>query len=41
MLFDLARDPEERNDLATVEPERAAVLLQRLESTLGTLVARN
>jgi arylsulfatase A-like enzyme len=41
MLFDLARDPEESNDLATVEPERAAVLLQRLESTLGTLVARN
>jgi arylsulfatase A-like enzyme len=41
MLFDLARDPEERTDLAATEPERASVLLRRLESTLGTLVARN
>jgi len=41
MLFDLARDPAEQNDLATVEPERAAALLRRLESALATLVASN
>jgi arylsulfatase A-like enzyme len=41
MLFDLARDPEEKNDLTALEPERAAALLRRLEATLDTLVARN
>jgi arylsulfatase A-like enzyme len=41
MLFDLARDPEERNDLAAAEPERAATLLRRLEATLDTMIARN
>jgi arylsulfatase A-like enzyme len=41
MLFDLARDPEERTDLAAAEPERAAALLRRLEATLDTLIARN
>lgn len=40
MLFDLRRDPEENKNLAAEEPERAAALLQRLESTLGTLVAK-
>ncbi len=40
MLFDLSRDPKEQTDLAATEPERVADLLRRLETTLGTLVAR-
>ncbi len=40
MLFDLARDPAE-HDLAAAEPERAADLQRRLDTALGTLVARN
>jgi arylsulfatase A-like enzyme len=40
MLFDLAQDPQEEHDLATVEPERVADLLHRLETALGTMVAR-
>jgi len=40
MLFDLTRDPKEQTDLAAAEPERVADLLRRLETTLGTLVAR-
>jgi len=40
MLFDLARDPEERTDLAAVEPARAEALLRRLESALATQVAK-
>ncbi len=41
MLFDLARDPAEQHDLAAAEPERAADLQRRLDTALGTLVARN
>ena len=41
MLFDLARDPAELHDLAAAEPERAADLQRRLDTALGTLVARN
>jgi len=41
MLFDLARDPFEQHDLAAAEPERAADLQRRLDTALGTLVARN
>jgi arylsulfatase A-like enzyme len=39
MLFDLSRDPEERNDLAGAEPERVQELARRLEATLSTMVA--
>jgi hypothetical protein len=35
MLFDLASDPEERQDLATREPERVSALSARLDSLLG------
>jgi arylsulfatase A-like enzyme len=35
MLFDLARDPGERDDLAAREPERAAALRRRLEAAFG------
>ena len=41
MLFDLAHDPAEQHDLAGAEPERAADLGRRLDTALGTLVARN
>jgi arylsulfatase A-like enzyme len=40
MLFDLAHDPEEQHDRATAEPERVADLLRRLETALGTMVAK-
>jgi arylsulfatase A-like enzyme len=39
MLFDLARDPEEKTDLAAREPERAAALAEKLEAVFATLVA--
>ncbi len=39
MLFDLARDPGETNDLRSREPERALALKQRLDAALGTTVA--
>jgi arylsulfatase A-like enzyme len=39
MLFDLANDPEEKNDLAGAEPERVEELARRLEATLSTMVA--
>jgi arylsulfatase A-like enzyme len=38
MLFDLARDPGELDNLAEREPERTAALLQRLHETLDTRV---
>jgi arylsulfatase A-like enzyme len=39
MLFDLARDPGERDDLAEREPARLAELTRRLEAVFGTTVA--
>jgi len=39
MLFDLSRDPQETNDLATAEPDRVEELARRLEATLSTMVA--
>lgn len=39
MLFDLAHDPEEAQDLAAREPERVAALAARLEAQLDTMVA--
>jgi arylsulfatase len=39
MLFDLARDPQETNDLSTTEPDRVDELARRLEATLNTMVA--
>jgi arylsulfatase A-like enzyme len=38
MLFDLATDPGELDDLAEREPERTAALLRRLHETLDTRV---
>jgi arylsulfatase A-like enzyme len=39
MLFDLARDPEERHDLSGREPERLSTLRGRLEALLGAPLA--
>ena len=39
MLFDLSKDPQEKNDLAAAEPERVQELAQRLESTVNTKLA--
>ena len=39
MLFDLARDPEEADNLAAREPERTAELSRRMEAAFGTTVA--
>ena len=39
MLFDLARDPQESNDLAAAEPERVEELARRLEAAMSTMVA--
>jgi uncharacterized sulfatase len=39
MLFDLARDPDERHDLAPHEPERVSALRGRLEALLGAPLA--
>jgi hypothetical protein len=39
MLFDLSRDPQETNDLATAEPDRVEELARRLEATMSTMVA--
>ena len=39
MLFDLAHDPGEAENLATREPERTADLARRLENAFGTTVA--
>jgi arylsulfatase A-like enzyme len=39
MLFDLSRDPQETNDLATAEPDRVEGLARRLEATMSTMVA--
>jgi arylsulfatase A-like enzyme len=38
LLFDLARDPEENEDLAGREPARATDLARRLESTMSVMV---
>jgi arylsulfatase A-like enzyme len=39
MLFDLARDPGETQNLADREPQRLAELTRRLEAAFGTVVA--
>jgi arylsulfatase A-like enzyme len=39
MLFDLAHDPQESNDLATAQPERVEELARRLEAEMSTMVA--
>jgi arylsulfatase A-like enzyme len=39
MLFDLSKDPQEKNDLAAAEPERVQELAQRLESAMNTKLA--
>jgi arylsulfatase A-like enzyme len=39
MLFDLTHDPQEANDLAAAEPERAEELARRLEAEMSTMVA--
>ena len=39
MLFDLSSDPQEANDLAAVEVDRADELARRLDATLSTMVA--
>ncbi len=36
MLFNLAEDPGERNDLAPAEPERAAAMQKRIDELLAT-----
>jgi arylsulfatase A-like enzyme len=41
MLFDLARDPSEANDLAARDPDRLTALLRRLEAAFGIQLARN
>jgi arylsulfatase A-like enzyme len=41
MLFDLARDPGESNDLAARDPDRLTALLRRLEAAFGIQLARN
>jgi arylsulfatase A-like enzyme len=38
MLFDLAHDPGEANNLVAREPERAAELARRLEATMSVMV---
>jgi hypothetical protein len=39
-LYDLARDPEEREDLAARDPERARALREELLRRIGELEAR-
>jgi arylsulfatase A-like enzyme len=39
MLFDLAHDPGETNDLAAAEPDRVEELARRLEDRMSTMVA--
>ena len=39
MLFNLAHDPYEQNDLATQEPVRVAKLVQQLETWFETVEA--
>jgi arylsulfatase A-like enzyme len=41
MLFDLARDPQELENLADREPERVADLARRLEAAFATTLAAN
>lgn len=38
-LYDLARDPNEENDLAAAEPQRVEELARRLEAKMSTMVA--
>lgn len=38
-LYDLARDPSEKTDLAAAEPQRVQELAQRLEAKMSTMVA--
>ena len=39
MLFDLAADPAESNDLAAAQPQRVEELARRLDAQLNTTVA--
>ncbi len=39
MLYDLAQDPHEQNDLAKARPERVEDLARRLEAKMSTMVA--
>ena len=39
-LFDLSKDPEERNDLAKAQPAKAEELARRLEEWFGEVGAK-